>query len=98
MRAKHSEAVQKLKAKFLAEKCAFQKTSDEQLSKLTKEANLVRKLHDIFLHLKLALIFRRNRSNSVRQKQRHLENLSYVRIISKNCSSRSCSMKVANEA
>ena len=42
MRAKHSEAVQKLKAKFIEEKCTFQKTSDEKLNKLTKEANLVK--------------------------------------------------------
>eukprot|EP00795_Rhopilema_esculentum_P009033 gene9033-16676_t len=40
MRATHSDAVQKLKAKFIAEKCAFQKTSDEKINKLTKEANL----------------------------------------------------------
>jgi len=40
MRAKHSEAVRNLKAKFIDEKCSFQKTSDEKLSKLTKEANL----------------------------------------------------------
>ena len=43
MRAEHSEAVQKLKAKFIEEKCTFQKRSDDKLSKLTKEANLVRK-------------------------------------------------------
>ena len=42
MRAKHSEAVRNLKAKFIDEKCSFQKTSDDKLSKLTKEANLVR--------------------------------------------------------
>ena len=42
MRAKHSEAVQKIKAKFIAEKCAFQKESDGKISELTREANLVR--------------------------------------------------------
>ena len=46
MRAKHSEAVQSLKAKFLSEKYQFQKTSDDKLSKLAKEANLV---SEIFL-------------------------------------------------
>ena len=42
MRVKHSEAVQKIKAKFIAEKCAFQKEADGKISELTREANLVR--------------------------------------------------------
>lgn len=38
MRVKHNEAVQKLKARFLAEKNAFQKESENELSEMCREA------------------------------------------------------------
>ena len=41
MRAKHSDAVQKLKTKFITGKCEFQKESDQKINELTKEANMV---------------------------------------------------------
>ena len=42
VRHKHSEAVQKLKSKFLQEKRVFQEDSDAKIQDLTKEANMVR--------------------------------------------------------
>ncbi len=41
MRSKHSDAVQRLKTKFITEKCAFQKESDTKIGEMAKEANMV---------------------------------------------------------
>eukprot|EP00794_Sanderia_malayensis_P009017 gene9017-9981_t len=48
MRVKHSDAVQKLKTKFITEKCAFQDESDKKIGAMAKEANMEaqRCLHD----------------------------------------------------
>lgn len=43
MRVKHNDAVQRLKAKFLEDKNAFEEESEAQLKELSKEAKKVRK-------------------------------------------------------
>ena len=44
MRVKHNDAVQRLKAKFLEDKNAFEEESETQLKELSKEAKKVWKI------------------------------------------------------
>lgn len=45
MRAKHTNAIQELKSKFLAEKRVYQNESDDKLNTMTRLANKVTESH-----------------------------------------------------